>query len=42
MLADSDRIKGQIEAAYVARIGSAQFAQLRDALRVLQKGRQLS
>ncbi|MEL6798882.1 MAG: MarR family transcriptional regulator [Pseudomonadota bacterium] len=42
MLADADRIKGQIEAAYVARIGSTRFAQLRDAMRVLQEDRQLS
>lgn len=36
MLADADRIKGQVEAAMVARIGSTRFAQLRDALRVLE------
>lgn len=35
MLADADRIKGELEAAYVTRIGSAKFAHLRDALRSL-------
>ncbi|MEL6644977.1 MAG: MarR family winged helix-turn-helix transcriptional regulator [Pseudomonadota bacterium] len=35
MLADADRIKGEVEADYVRRIGSKPFADLRNALRAL-------
>ena len=42
ILADADRIKGEIEALYVARSGSERFARMRDALRILSDDGQFS